>query len=94
MAIHETSRGESCDIQSPSQARSSSQLVLLTAANTTPSSKSTKSVRGALSSNKALFAYFKSLPPIRNAVPPPKVSTEALDKLGHSYDMLLRAGPP
>ena len=43
---------------------------------------------------KALFAYLKSLPPIRNAVPPPKVTTEALDKLGRSYDMLLRAGPP
>jgi len=43
---------------------------------------------------KALFAYLKSQPPIRNAVPPPKVSTEALDKLGRSYDALVQRDAP
>jgi hypothetical protein len=43
---------------------------------------------------EALFAYLQSLPPIRNAVPPPKVSTEALDKLGRTYDALVQRDPP
>lgn len=43
---------------------------------------------------EALFAYLQSLEPIYNPVPAPKVSSEDLLKIGHSYDALLtRIGP-
>ncbi len=38
---------------------------------------------------KALYAYLQSLEPITNRVPPPKVSTEQLEKIGRSYDALV-----
>lgn len=37
---------------------------------------------------KAIFAYLRSIPPIRNAVPDPKVPTPALDGITESFEKL------
>lgn len=46
---------------------------------------------------KALFAYLRSIPPIRNAVPDPKVPVRAIDAITESFEKLkssLKAAAP
>jgi hypothetical protein len=38
---------------------------------------------------KAIFAYLRSIPAIRNEVPAPKVPDEALNAIAASYDKML-----
>jgi len=37
---------------------------------------------------KAIFAYLRSIPPIRNAVPDPKVPAPAIDGITQSFEKL------
>jgi hypothetical protein len=46
---------------------------------------------------RAMLAYLKSIPAVRNQVPPPRVSPQALEELANSYDVIIerrRAIPP
>ncbi len=38
---------------------------------------------------KAMFAYLRSIPPVKNRVPPPDVPPEVLQDLGKAYDTML-----
>ena len=41
---------------------------------------------------KAMFAFLRSIPPIRNGVPEVKVPQPVLDTIGQAYDKILAAG--
>lgn len=42
---------------------------------------------------KAIFSYLQSIPAIKNQVPAPKVTKDDFDKLGKSYDQLIKRSP-